>query len=167
LVIIVQLPRFKGGCANFVGFQGGQWDSFHVDDLRPPTNQIPPIQTLIDQPISELLKPDLMAWGMDVGDDIKKLEPTNGEDEDDVQMGGSGIERMEIDNFQPNLTYKISEQNRLNSSRNRFDPIVLLRRSVQAAAVRLEDDPLMAKRATERIDLILNLLPEDSSKMPG
>jgi hypothetical protein len=125
---------------------------------------------------------------MDVGDDItkEKLEPTNDEirkdktvlireEEDDVQMGRSGIEIMEIDkdvmkhsdNFQPNLTYTTSQQDRLRSSRNRFDPIVLLRRSVQAAAGRLEDDPVMAKRATERIDLILSLIPEDSSKMPG
>jgi hypothetical protein len=125
---------------------------------------------------------------MNVESDItkEKLEPTNDEtqkdetvlmieDEDDVQVDRSGVERMAIDedllrqsdDSQQNLTYSTSEQHRLSSSLNRFDPIVLLRRSVQAAAGRLEDDPVMAKRATERIDLILNLLPEDSSKMQG
>lgn len=58
-----------------------------------------------------------------------------------------------------------SKQDRLNLGR--YDPMVLLRRSVQAAAGRLEDNPLMVKRTIERIDLILSLLPEDSSEMPG
>lgn len=49
----------------------------------------------------------------------------------------------------------------------RFDAIVLLRRSIQAAAGRLEDDKVLTKRTIDRIDLVLNLLPENSSKMPG
>ena len=35
VVFIVQLPKQVGG-TKFVGFQGAQWYSVHIDDLSPP-----------------------------------------------------------------------------------------------------------------------------------
>ena len=54
IVLIIQLPRLVGGCPTFAGFQGGRWMSVHIDELRPPTGQIPAIQFMVDQSISHL-----------------------------------------------------------------------------------------------------------------
>jgi hypothetical protein len=37
VLLIIHLPRKSGGC--FVGFQGGRWLSYHIDDLMPPSRQ--------------------------------------------------------------------------------------------------------------------------------
>ena len=54
IVLIIQLPRLVGGCPTFAGFQGGRWISVHIDELRPPTGQIPAIQFMVDRSISNL-----------------------------------------------------------------------------------------------------------------
>ncbi|KXJ23385.1 E3 ubiquitin-protein ligase RNF213 [Exaiptasia diaphana] len=157
-IIIVQLPRLKGGCVNFVGFQGGHWESVHVDDLRPPSNQIPPIEFLIDRPISDLLKPNWIEKDQDlsVKGSIVDIRGTNENTE------------MEIDDKDELLTSDpVKLQTAQKSSKQTFDVIDLVRLSVQSAAGRLEDEAVLAKRTTDRIDLILNLLTESSSKITG
>lgn len=168
-VIIVQLPRLKGGCVNFVGFQGGHWESVHVDDLRPPSNQIPPIEFLIDRPISDLLKPSWLAEDHDIDSDL--VEQGQNLSLEDIDVDMSDTDEMEIDDDDdvdellkstPVPSYPLPKP-----SKETFDAIVLIRRSIQAAAGRLEDEAVLAKRTTDRIDLILNLLPENSTKIKG
>ena len=53
VVFIVQLPRKAGG-TNFVGFQGGDWLSVHLDDLRPLKENELSFQTAIQCSISEI-----------------------------------------------------------------------------------------------------------------
>ena len=53
VVFIVQLPRKAGG-TNFVGFQGGDWLSVHLDDLRPLKENELSFQSAIQCSISEI-----------------------------------------------------------------------------------------------------------------
>ena len=53
VVFIVQLPRKAGG-TNFVGFQGGDWLSVHLDDLRSLKENELSFQSAIQCSISEI-----------------------------------------------------------------------------------------------------------------
>jgi hypothetical protein len=44
VLLIIHLPRKSGGC--FVGFQGGRWLSYHIDDLMPLSGQQLPFEHL-------------------------------------------------------------------------------------------------------------------------
>ena len=54
VVFIIGLPRANGG-TKFVSFQGGKWESFHVDSLVPPKDPLFTIKQALDTPINELL----------------------------------------------------------------------------------------------------------------
>ncbi len=58
IVFIIQLPRVAGGC--FVGFQGGQWLSVHIDDLRPQKDRVS-ILTLKSKSVSSLFEAAILA----------------------------------------------------------------------------------------------------------
>ena len=110
IALVVQLPRIPGGCRNFVGFQGGQWMSVHLDELRPPGRNTPSIDHLINRPISELF--------------------------------GDGNETQLL-------------------------AVNLLRNCVQAAACRIDNEGGTLDRSTQRIELLLQLLPEDFEESEG
>lgn len=70
-----------------MGFQGGRWKSVHIDDLRP---QLLPIESSIDRPISDLLRP---SWITDTAE--LSME------EIDVEMTDeTGEEEIDTDNDQ-------------------------------------------------------------------
>ncbi|XP_022806306.1 E3 ubiquitin-protein ligase RNF213-like [Stylophora pistillata] len=56
VLMIIQLPRIKGGCKEFVGVQGEGWLSVHIDELCPPSEEIPPIEALLDRSVSEIFE---------------------------------------------------------------------------------------------------------------
>ena len=56
VLMIVQLPRVAGGYREFVGVQGEEWLSVHIDELCPPSEEIPPIEALLDRSISEIFE---------------------------------------------------------------------------------------------------------------
>ena len=118
IALVVQLPRIAGGCRNFVGFQGGQWMSVHIDELRPPGKNTPSIDHLINRPISELF----------VDGNETQQETTK-----EVQLLA----------------------------------VNLLRNCVQAAACRIDNEVGTPDRSTQRIELLLQLLPEDFEQSGG
>ena len=118
IAVVVQLPRIAGGCRNFVGFQGGQWMSFHIDELRPPGRNTPPIDHLINRPISELF--------------------------------------CDANETQQETTKKVQ-----------LLAVNLLRNCVQAAACRIDNEDGTPDRSTQRIELLLQLLPEDFEELGG
>ena len=118
IVLVIQLPRIAGGCRNFVGFQGGNWISTHIDELRPPERYTPSIEDLIDRPISKLF----------------------------------GSENA-------------GQQNQNDGTR--LLAVKFLRNCVQAAACRIDDEGESTVRSTERIELLLHLLPEDFDGREG
>lgn len=143
MVMIVQLPRLVGGCQTFAGFQGGQWVSVHIDELRPPTGQIPAIQFMVDRSVSDLfdVAPCITrAEDMDVEEQQDEVADVEMEDTD-VAVGDTLLDKVDI--------------------------VSLLRSCVQAAVARIDDESWRSSRSTRRIELMLSLLPEDSSKETG
>ena len=118
IVLVIQLPRIAGGCRNFVGFQGGNWISTHIDELRPPERYTPSIEDLIDRPISKLFESE-NAGQLNQNDATRKLA------------------------------------------------VKFLRNCVQAAACRIDDEGGSTDRSTERIELLLHLLPEEFEGREG
>ena len=118
IALVVQLPRIAGGCRNFVGFQGGQWMSVHIDELRPPGRNTPSFDHLINRPISELFG-DGNETQLETNRDVKPLA------------------------------------------------VNLLRNCVQAAACRIDNEGGTPDRSTQRIELLLKLLPEDFEESGG
>lgn len=144
IVLIVQLPRLVGGCPTFAGFQGGRWLSIHIDELRPPTGQIPAIQFMVDRSVSELF---------------------------DVAPSTTQVDEMEVEEEQEEVTDIDMETTADVSSRDsnldKVDIVSLLRSCVQAAVARIDDESCRPSRSTRRIELMLSLLPDCRSRETG
>ena len=56
ILMIVQLARVAGGCPGFVGVQGEGWLSVHIDDLCPPSEEIPLIQAMTGRSVSKIFE---------------------------------------------------------------------------------------------------------------
>ena len=56
IVFIIQLPKIAGGCQHFVGFQGGKWQSVHIDELLESNEQLPQIEQLVNRSVSDLFQ---------------------------------------------------------------------------------------------------------------
>ena len=57
VIFIIQLPKIAGGCQHFVGFQGGKWQSVHIDELLESNEQLPEIEQLVNRSVSDLFLP--------------------------------------------------------------------------------------------------------------
>ena len=143
IAMIVQLPRLAGGCQSFAGFQGGQWISVHIDELHPPTGQIPAIEFMVDRSVSELF---------------------------DVAPTTTRTDDMEVEEEQQEVIDIEMEATDLASSDtilDKVDIVSLLRSCVQAAVARIDDETWHSSRSTRRIDIVLSLLPENRSSATG
>ena len=56
IIVIIQLPRILGGYPDFVGFQGQQWESVHIDELFTPSFYVPTLENVKDQSLSDLFE---------------------------------------------------------------------------------------------------------------
>ena len=56
ILMIVQLPRVAGGCPDFISVQGEGWLSVHIDELCPPTEEIPAIEALTGRSVSRIFE---------------------------------------------------------------------------------------------------------------
>lgn len=52
VLLIIQLPKVIGGC--FVGFQGGKWLSYHIDNLHPDSTFMSLLPQMKDKSVSSL-----------------------------------------------------------------------------------------------------------------
>lgn len=146
IVLIVQLPRLVGGCPTFAGFQGGRWLSIHIDELRPPTGQIPAIQFMVDRSVSELF---------DVAPSTTQVDEMEVEEEQ---------EQEEVTDIDMETTADVSP---IDSNLDKVDIVSLLRSCVQAAVARIDDESSRPSRSTRRIELMLSLLPDCRSRETG
>ena len=143
IVMIVQLPRLVGGCQTFAGFQGGRWISVHIDELCPPVGQIPAIEFMVDRSVSELF---------------------------DVAPSATKCEEMEVGEEEPDLIDIEMETFDLPSNDTVLDKVditSLLRSCIQAAVARIDEESRLSSRSTRRIEVMLNLLPDDRSRDTG
>ena len=70
IVFIIQLPKIAGGCRNFVGFQGGKWQSVHIDELLESNEYLPQMEHLVNCAVSDLFRPAIPS----VNDDIAEID---------------------------------------------------------------------------------------------
>ena len=124
--------------------------SVHIDELRPPTGHIPPIEILVNRSVSDLF---------DVVAPLAREEETM--DIDDEECIGP-VEEGPL--AQTSCSEARTSPRVVN---DKIDVISLLRGCVQAAAGRIDELPGSERRSTRRIELLLNLLPEDSSQQDG
>ena len=144
IVLIIQLPRLVGGCPTFAGFQGGRWISVHIDELRPPTGQIPAIQFMVDRSISNLF---------DVAPTITRADDMEVEEEEETE---ADID-MEASN----------DVSGTDAILDKVDIVSLVRSCIQAAVARLDEESWRPSRSTRRIELMLSLLPDCRSSGTG
>lgn len=56
ILMIVQLARVAGGCPGFISVHGEGWLSVHIDELCPPSEEIPPIDALTGRSVSTIFE---------------------------------------------------------------------------------------------------------------
>ena len=76
IIFIIQLPKIAGGCQHFVGFQGGKWQSVHIDELLESNEQLSQIEQLVNRSVSDLFQPAYPARGDDIDDMDVDLDPS-------------------------------------------------------------------------------------------
>ena len=54
IIFVISLPRKRGG-TNFVSFQGGSWECYHMDSLLAPVDPLLTIKIAMDTPINDIL----------------------------------------------------------------------------------------------------------------
>ena len=82
IIFIIQLPKIAGGCQHFVGFQGGKWQSAHIDELLESNEQLPQIEQLINRSVSDLFEPEKPARNDDIEDMEIEQRPNDSQDVD-------------------------------------------------------------------------------------
>ncbi len=68
IIFIIQLPNIAGGCQHFVGFQGGKWQSVHIDELLESNEQLPQIEQLVNRSVSDLFQSTIPVKSDDTDD---------------------------------------------------------------------------------------------------
>lgn len=165
----------------FVGFQGDPWISVHIDDLRPTSEcSITPHQAM-GSSISQLFLGNRAATEviipMDVSEEgdegfnreepmdelpFHSVEDNEMEVEEHHSEAMSDTSSIEVDQTQPrNLEEALTTNEEVFSS----DAVVLppqyrrLHGCIQAAASKLQD--AARKRATKRVEILVNLIPRE------
>ena len=164
VVFIVQLPRKAGG-TNFVGFQGGDWLSVHLDDLRPLKENELSFQSAIQCSISEIF--NSMYQSVTSAALEKELESVQSEEEIEHL---SSEHTVEPSSLKQNIEQSEDPQNpqTLIITRNRFQVSFnanrRLRDLIQMACSWLYDTEQNRERTTERISILTDLIPTSSTK---
>ena len=84
IIFIIQLPKIAGGCQHFVGFQGGKWQSAHIDELLESNEQLPQIEQLMNRSASDLFEPE----NVERGDNMQAME---------IDQIPDGIQDIDVD----------------------------------------------------------------------
>ncbi|XP_062362182.1 E3 ubiquitin-protein ligase RNF213 [Cinclus cinclus] len=132
---IMKLSRVEGG-TSYVGFQGGLWQSVHIDDLRRSKDMISDLTTLQNLTISQVFSEDPAARRA-------AALPASGE----AQQG-----EMEIGTPVPGAEYHEGEI---------LDTTVLLRTCVQSAVGMLRDQNEDLSRSRRRIEILLSFFSSE------
>ncbi|CAC5380698.1 RNF213 [Mytilus coruscus] len=130
VVLIVQLPRVAG--SNFTGFQCGLWHSLHIDDLRPPPDQMPSIVEMYHKPVSAFF------------DAYKINKPT-----EDMEVDAEKDREPDMD---------VESQPETSQREQQIDILSLIMNCVHSALSMVKDPEKDSPRTTERIKMVLNLI---------
>ena len=161
VVFIVQLPRKAGG-TNFVGFQGGDWLSVHLDDLRPLKENEFSFQSVIQYSISEIF--NNMYQSVTAATSEKTQTPLSLEQKFESLAMEKESEQPEYDQSLSLNIYKA-----LHVTTDKFQSVNLnvnrrLRDLIQMACSWLYDTEQNKERTTKRISILTDLIPTESTK---
>ena len=159
VVFIVQLPRKAGG-TNFVGFQGGDWLSVHLDDLRPQKENELSFQNAIQCSISEIF--NSMYQSVTSATSEKELEPTSLEITVDPTSLEEPPEPSQYQSSSLNVSQTLDVTNKFQSVT--FNANRRLRDLIQMACSWLYDTEQNRERTTKRISILTDLIPTESTK---
>ncbi|XP_056361664.1 E3 ubiquitin-protein ligase RNF213 [Oenanthe melanoleuca] len=132
---IMKLSRVEGG-TSYVGFQGGLWQSVHIDDLRRSRDMISDLTALQSLTISQVFSEDPAA-------STAAALPANGEAQE---------EEMEVETPEPGAEHHEGEI---------LDTTVLLRTCVQSAVGMLRDQNEDLSRSRRRIEILLGFFSRE------
>ena len=181
VVFIVQLPRKAGG-TNFVGFQGGDWLSVHLDDLRPLKENELSFQSAIQCSISEIFN-TMYQSVTSAAPEKKKVEPVTSEGDNEPISSEHGVEPSSSEQIvEPSTSEQKDEpltssvksmpidvSQTLDIARNKFQSVSFnanrrLRDLIQMACSWLYDTEQNRERTTKRISILTDLIPTESTK---
>ena len=163
VVFIIQLPRLAGG-TSFVGFQGGDWLSVHLDDLRPLRENELSFQSAIQCSIGKIFY--TMYQSVTCATSERKFEP-----EQEAEPSASKEECKPSGHFQTQ-SFSSSIYQGIRDTSNKFQSITFnanrrLRDLIQMACSLLYDTELnreRRERTTKRISILTDLIPTESTK---
>ena len=166
VVFIVQLPRKAGG-TNFVGFQGGDWLSVHLDDLRPLKENELSFHNAIQCSISVIF--NTMYQSITCPTSERKIEPASLEQE--VESSTSEEEFKQSEHSQTQ-SLSLNASQGLHVTSNKFQSVTFnanrrLRDLIQMACSLLydtEQNRERRERTTKRISILTDLIPTESTK---
>ncbi|KAG8579470.1 hypothetical protein GDO81_010907 [Engystomops pustulosus] len=138
---ITHLPRINGG-TSYVGFQGGLWQSVHIDDLRKSKNMVADLATFMKFPMSHLF-----YTAANLAKDNNSMESDRGENEEIIDETG------EDDEKQTDISTDTSE--------SMLDITTLIRSCLQNAIGLLNDEKIQS-RNTRRIEILMGLLSAEN-----
>ncbi|KAF4797459.1 E3 ubiquitin-protein ligase RNF213 [Turdus rufiventris] len=132
---IMKLSRVEGG-TSYVGFQGGLWQSVHIDDLRRSKDMTSDLTALQSLTISQVFSEEPTA-------STAAALPASGEAQE---------EEMEVETAVPGAEHHESEI---------LDTTVLLRTCVQSAVGMLRDQNEDLSRSRRRIEILLGFFSKE------
>uniref|UniRef100_U3KDA3 RING-type E3 ubiquitin transferase n=1 Tax=Ficedula albicollis TaxID=59894 RepID=U3KDA3_FICAL len=147
---IMKLSRVEGG-TSYVGFQGGLWQSVHIDDLRRSKDMISDLTALQSLTISQVFSEDPAAGTGELS------LPANGEaqeEEMEVETPEPGAEHHEVRGHSRGMLCFPGQGEIL-------DTTVLLRTCVQSAVGMLRDQNEDLSRSRRRIEILLGFFSRE------
>ena len=164
-------------------FQGGQWISYHVDELLPDTEHIPSVHALRDKSVSTIFQessqiddklsqememmslnsPSMMGFERVEHQDIME---TNDSEESRMQPESPESVLNEDHQSLLSVTDRHSKSETQHESKGGDISLdELIKSCLHGAAAMLEDENAQSQRKTERVRIVMKLLDQKSGKL--
>ena len=176
VVFIVQLPRKAGG-TNFVGFQGGNWLSVHLDDLRSLKENELSFQSAIQCSISEIFNSMYQCVTSATSEKEPELAPLDQKleslsaEEEPESPGNSQCQSLSLSVPQPSsVTTNKFQSVYFNANRRLRDLIQMAcswlydTEQNRERTTWLCDKDQNRERTTKRISILTDLIPTESTR---
>ena len=186
VVFIVHLP-VQAACSTFVGFQGDPWISCHIDELKPSGKNGITLETAQGVTVSQLFYggPKLVneeeggEFGHQRGEGsekevevqdiegevhcraIEKYSPEGVEEPEDSRRNGR-ISQKGSAHFPSTYHEMLSEKvaSLTTPSSDVYTQCVRLNNCIQAAASRVQDSRVNKRKAAERVQILIQIIPQ-------
>ena len=160
MLFIIHLPQQATG-SSFVGFQGDPWISTHIDDLRPADGALPTLDEVLGATISELFLRQPIEH-TETWEYLEVLRNNEGKGEEIMSTQGNGYEEEEamvIEGQAEQVLPKVPSPKVVPAGRGQY--YHRLHGCIHAAASKLQDSEKSMKRATERVEILMELIPKE------